>query len=365
MGRRGKNGSTCRGARDDGRARARAHKGRGPRHDADDDARFVAQLARVGLAVASVVGDGNCLFRAVAHQLVGDDSVHAGVRAVCVRHLAATADDFAPFLLEEEGYSTMEEYVAAMACDGEWGGNIELILLARVFRVDIVVHQLGGPPWVVEGAAGHAQPDSDPDARSAATLALSYHNGDHYQSLVLRGLAAATGPQPLLWDAGADAFLPAGPRAAALRAELATAGFRPPTAAVAPRGGRPATAPGEREPDHDADDDAGGDGGNGNDDAQTAMETTDGGAAAAGPRVAAERAGPPPQAAESPALQPRRNGPCPCGSGAVFRRCCGGARAAMRGAARGRVAGAAASGGGVGGDSDGGDLVAGVAAIRI
>jgi len=50
-----------------------------------DDKSFGAQLAVMGLKIREVIGDGNCLFRALADQLDGDDNAHRRHRQDVVR----------------------------------------------------------------------------------------------------------------------------------------------------------------------------------------------------------------------------------------------------------------------------------------
>lgn len=49
--------------------------------------RYVAALAEMGLTIEECEGDGNCMFRAVSHQVYGDDSHHAQVRAAAVEYM--------------------------------------------------------------------------------------------------------------------------------------------------------------------------------------------------------------------------------------------------------------------------------------
>ncbi len=83
-------------------------------------------------------------------------------------------DDFAPFLDED-----LDEYVARMAAGPEWGGQLELLALARVLRATIIVYQATGNKEQIEG-----------DSLGAGSIInLSYHRhyyqlGAHYNSVV-------------------------------------------------------------------------------------------------------------------------------------------------------------------------------------
>jgi len=68
---------------------------------AADDKSFASQLAEMGLKVREVIGDGNCLFRALADQLDGDDHAHSRHRQDVVRYITEHRDDFEPFIEDD------------------------------------------------------------------------------------------------------------------------------------------------------------------------------------------------------------------------------------------------------------------------
>ena len=81
------------------------------------------QLHSIGLTLRDVVGDGNCLFRALSDQLYGDESHHVELRAMTVAHIRAHKEFFEPFRESEKEDETFEEYVDDMAQDGVYVGN--------------------------------------------------------------------------------------------------------------------------------------------------------------------------------------------------------------------------------------------------
>ena len=48
---------------------------------------LTTRLARIGRKPVNIVGDGNCLFRSVSHQLYRTESRHAQIRALAIQHL--------------------------------------------------------------------------------------------------------------------------------------------------------------------------------------------------------------------------------------------------------------------------------------
>jgi hypothetical protein len=52
---------------------------------------FVTDIKRKkGLDMHRILGDGNCLFRAMAHQVYGDVDMHNDVRQLCVDYMVGT-----------------------------------------------------------------------------------------------------------------------------------------------------------------------------------------------------------------------------------------------------------------------------------
>ena len=99
--------------------------------------KFHEQLQPLCLKVKEMDGDGNCLFRAVADQLEGDDSLHSKYRRRTVEYILKNKEMYKSFIEDDE---TIEEYCQDMAKDGVWGDQIELNALASIYRFNAVVH---------------------------------------------------------------------------------------------------------------------------------------------------------------------------------------------------------------------------------
>ncbi|RSH80567.1 uncharacterized protein EHS24_009149 [Apiotrichum porosum] len=98
------------------------------------------EVARLQLTLRDVNADGNCLFRALADQLWGEQSRHAEVRKLVCDHLERArgelGDFVAGFLSEGETY---DGYVQRMRGAGVYGSHIELQAATKVFRRSIRV----------------------------------------------------------------------------------------------------------------------------------------------------------------------------------------------------------------------------------
>eukprot|EP01027_Heterolobosea_sp_BB2_P014582 GEZU01020929.1.p1 GENE.GEZU01020929.1~~GEZU01020929.1.p1 ORF type:complete len:316 (-),score=74.41 GEZU01020929.1:99-1046(-) len=145
--------------------RLRAHE----KLDEKDVRELNEQLRPRGLEVHVVGGDGNCLFRSAADQIEDNQSKHQAYRQTVVDYIVANREFFEPFIEDDEPW---EEYIENMRKDGTWGGNIELQALSMAHRVNIVIHQNKHPSYEIANfPSGHK------------TIHLSYHHGEHYNSV--------------------------------------------------------------------------------------------------------------------------------------------------------------------------------------
>ena len=153
---------------------------------------MLEQFRRRDLEEKEVRADGHCLFAAVADglqcqglklrpiiasakrnqdQATEDFKI---VRQTAAEYIEEHADTFIPFLEEPVG-----DYVSKVRDTGEWGGQLELLAIAKAYNVDISVLQSDGGAVDIEG-------DGPTDSRKKLFLAYYKHNfglGEHYNSL--------------------------------------------------------------------------------------------------------------------------------------------------------------------------------------
>ncbi|CEI67022.1 hypothetical protein FVEN_g9798 [Fusarium venenatum] len=136
-----------------------------------------------GLVEQDIAPDGHCLFSAVADQLgqneiplsdgTTQEPAYKTVRRVASNYMLEHGDDFAPFLEED-----LEGYARKMKDTAEWGGQLELMALARQYKAEIRVVQDGRMERIGE----------EEGTKSGKTLWLAYYRhgyglGEHYNSL--------------------------------------------------------------------------------------------------------------------------------------------------------------------------------------
>ncbi|KAI9850041.1 MAG: hypothetical protein M1838_006156 [Thelocarpon superellum] len=151
------------------------------------------QCEKYGLREVQIRPDGHCLYSAVADQVtqlglwppplvspsmslaVGKNAApdYRAVRAVAATYMTDNPDPFEPFLEEP-----LAKYTHKVRDTAEWGGQLELLALARTFGVEIDVLQGDGRVEKIEPLT----------TSSVEKMWLAYHRhhfglGEHYNSL--------------------------------------------------------------------------------------------------------------------------------------------------------------------------------------
>ena len=123
------------------------------------------QLEQLGLSLKEIAGDGNCLFRALSHQLSlhSMEINHSQLRLDIVNFISKT-DDFKSFVTED-----FDRYLENMRQNGTFGGNLELVACSKLLNVTISIHQVGQKVWKIESDGGKE-------------LNIVYHDHEHYSS---------------------------------------------------------------------------------------------------------------------------------------------------------------------------------------
>ncbi|KAK3170039.1 hypothetical protein OEA41_009424 [Lepraria neglecta] len=138
--------------------------------------------------------DGHCLYAAIADQLqstgiglkprfdvhslsslsepASENAAYSVTRQVAAAYISQNPNDFEPFLEEP-----IQDYVKTIRETGEWGGHLEILALAKAYRVDVNVIQGSGKVEKVECAFGNLIKSG------LHTIAIALALGEHYNSL--------------------------------------------------------------------------------------------------------------------------------------------------------------------------------------
>lgn len=159
--------------------------------------RMLSEFGKRSLKEKEIRADGHCLYSAVADQLQelglplasapeaksripflskkegeADLPPYRQVRHAAASYITHHADDFSAFLEEP-----LDQYVTKIRDTGEWGGQLELLALAKTYHVNIAVLQGDGRVEEIEGEGAEDR-----------KIWLAYYRhgfglGEHYNSL--------------------------------------------------------------------------------------------------------------------------------------------------------------------------------------
>ncbi|KAK6235225.1 hypothetical protein SCA6_010562 [Theobroma cacao] len=139
--------------------------------DVERERQFEIDIRRTkGLEVKRMLEDGNCLFRAVADQVYGDSEAYDLIRQMCIDYMEQERDHFSQFITE--GFTS---YCKRKRRDQVYGNNAEIQALSEMYNRPIHIYSYSTEP--INIFHGSYNTDTPP-------IRLSYHHGNHYNSLV-------------------------------------------------------------------------------------------------------------------------------------------------------------------------------------
>lgn len=143
-----------------------------------------SKLKERNLKIFSIPSDGDCLYKAISHQLETKFKKSITVdelRSKVAEYILQNKDEFMPFLSNPETYEMLtetefEEYCDKIKNTKVWGGQLEIRALANCLNHPITVIQATGPEAIEQGSEFTGPP-----------LIISYHRhmyslGEHYNS---------------------------------------------------------------------------------------------------------------------------------------------------------------------------------------
>ncbi|CAF3933714.1 unnamed protein product, partial [Rotaria sordida] len=108
------------------------------------------QLGSLGLKKVNIIGDGNCFFRAISHQLHRHENEHLGIRSIAIEYLIYNMNDLSDFI--DETYSTIGNYIEQMSLYGTYADHLVISATAIIINKNIIIHELGKRPILIPGS---------------------------------------------------------------------------------------------------------------------------------------------------------------------------------------------------------------------
>lgn len=148
-------------------------------------------LKRYNLKIYDIEADGDCLYRAIEHQLkIACDPLeslnYVELREKTSKFMLDNEYDFIPFLLDDKGdimnHDEFKEYCSKIVKTKAWGGHLELTAISRFTQKPIHIFQADNDDPIV------IKPQSLNDCERKPMLLCFhkhlYHLGEHYNSLI-------------------------------------------------------------------------------------------------------------------------------------------------------------------------------------
>ncbi|KAK5582612.1 hypothetical protein RB653_004197 [Dictyostelium firmibasis] len=150
---------------------------------------FLAKLKPLNKTVKFISPDGDCLYQAITNQLLINKDINEEesksyakkLRTIASDYIKNNRDEFLPFIISEEEYSTSEDPIQEYCQEqvltiGKWGGHIELKALSQSLKKVITIFNAYSNDIII------GEEFTNP-------IYLSYHRhaftlGEHYNSVV-------------------------------------------------------------------------------------------------------------------------------------------------------------------------------------
>ncbi|XP_033725385.1 uncharacterized protein LOC117315345 [Pecten maximus] len=128
------------------------------------------------LDTKSILGDGNCFFRALSFAVSDEESHHKLLRNAVVNHVMKLEDKFRSHL--RPGFKSIPEYLSKsrMILDGTWATEVEILAAADLLRTNIYIYDAAVSSWQLFSAK---QIDKNSKIEQEA-IYLSHLHQTHY-----------------------------------------------------------------------------------------------------------------------------------------------------------------------------------------
>lgn len=131
-----------------------------------------------GLKIERIDADGSCLFSSFARHFTHSDGFlmsASEMRGRAVQYMTANPDAYSPFVDTDAYPNGFSDYCNRMLKPSTWGSQLEIQALSQSLGVNVYVFQTGGKATVKM---------VNFDECSAQCVTVSYHDGEHYNTVV-------------------------------------------------------------------------------------------------------------------------------------------------------------------------------------
>ena len=138
---------------------------------------LTTRLARIGRKPVNTIGDGNCFFRSVSHQLYGTEDRHPQIRAIAIQHLINSPEHFVEYNTDQSWL----QYLQSMSRLGTWADNIIIQAVANTNNLRINITE-SAPNFSESTTVKSIHAESENQRRNLRDIYVGHLEELHYVS---------------------------------------------------------------------------------------------------------------------------------------------------------------------------------------
>ncbi|CAF3204209.1 unnamed protein product [Rotaria sp. Silwood2] len=108
------------------------------------------QLRGLNLRTITIIGDGNCFFRAISHQLFDTQAYHRRLRSDAIMYITRNSAAFEFFVSGED--DTIYHYINRMKKNYTYADHLIIMATASILNQNIIIHEYGKRPLLIPGS---------------------------------------------------------------------------------------------------------------------------------------------------------------------------------------------------------------------
>ncbi|CAF3403497.1 unnamed protein product [Rotaria sp. Silwood2] len=108
------------------------------------------QLRVLNLRTITIIGDGNCFFRAISDQLFGTQTYHRRLRSDAITYIRRNSAAFEFFVSGED--DTIDDYIFRMKKNYTYADHLIIMATASILNQNIIIHEYGKRPLLIPGS---------------------------------------------------------------------------------------------------------------------------------------------------------------------------------------------------------------------
>ncbi|KAL5292684.1 OTUD5 family protein [Megaselia abdita] len=135
------------------------------------DEQFAKTLSERGFILKQTEEDGACLFRAISHQIYGDEEMHDVIRQQAMDYIHQNREYFSQFVTED-----INSYIKRKRKSNAHGNHIEIQAISEIYNRSVEVYCYNAAPVNIF--------NKEQMENGYPPLRLSYQHGTHYNAIL-------------------------------------------------------------------------------------------------------------------------------------------------------------------------------------